>query len=257
MPVINDIAVTAETSAQKPEAELLAQRLHLPLAEPSTTDYSLLLVVTGARLEVRQTKQPSPGPVWVDFIGGKADYRRRCGGGRKEALVRAIGVKGKNPPTVLDATAGLGQDSFVLACQGCKVKMMERNPVVASLLADGLRRAGDDPSLGAILRERLALIEGNSLAKMAELVDNQRPEVVYLDPMYPHRSKSALVKKEMRILRKLVGNDEDSGDLLPAALKVAGRRVVVKRPAYAPPLPGPKPNLALATKNHRFDIYLI
>ncbi len=208
-------------------------------------------------MELRQSGAKAPGPVWIDFTGGKTDYRRRRGGGRKQTLVRAIGVKGKKQPTVLDATAGLGQDSFVLACQGCRVEMLERNPVIAALLEDGLRRAADDPDIGKLVREKMVLSRGDSLTELARIPPDHRPQVVYLDPMFPHRSKSALVKKEMQILRALVGDDEDSDHLLTAALRIAQNRVVVKRPAFAPPLKGPKPHLVFKTKNNRFDVYLI
>ena len=257
MPILNNIALAAETPGQQQKAVALAKELALPLANLAATSYSLLLVVTNSRLELRQTGPQAPGPVWVDFTSGKSDYRRRHGGGRTQTLVRAVGVKGGNLPTILDGTAGLGQDSFVLACQGCIVKMMERNPVIASLLEDGLRRAGDDPDIGEIVRGRLALIKGDSLKQMAKIPLHRRPEVLYLDPMLPHRNKSALVKKEMRILRALVGDDKDNDNLLDKALQVATKRVVVKRPAYAPPLIGPEPDMVFKTKNNRFDVYLI
>lgn len=256
MPVINQIAIATETVARQEYAAELARQLGLPLAESATAGYALLLVVTAERLELRQTGPKAPGPVWVDFIGGKARHRRQKGGGRKQTLVRAIGVKGKNRPTVLDGTAGLGQDSFVLACQGCKVEMVERNPVIALLLEDGLRRAEDNSEIGEVIK-RMTMTKGDSLTKMTVLQSQEQPQVVYLDPMYPHRSQSALVKKEMRILRALVGDDEDSDHLLALALKVASKRVVVKRPIAAPPLLGLKPDLISKTKNHRFDIYLI
>jgi 16S rRNA (guanine1516-N2)-methyltransferase len=257
MPIDNNIAVAAETPGQQDRAAALAEQLGLPLTKLTAPSYPLLLVVTESRLELRQSTPRAPGPVWVDFTSGKADYRRRRGGGRKQTLVRAVGIKGKYLPRIVDGTAGLGQDSFVLACQGCRVEMLERHPVMAALLADGLRRAADDPEIGAIVRARLALSRGDSLEKLAMIPADRRPEVVYLDPMYPHRRKSALVKKELRILRTLVGDDQDSDNLLPAALRVATKRVVVKRPAAAPPLTGPKPDLVFTTRNNRFDVYLI
>jgi len=87
--------------------------------------------------------------------------------------------------------------------------------------------------------------------------EDQRPEVVFLDPMYPHRQKSALVKKEMRLLRQLVGDDEDASDLLVTALARARRRVVVKRPRLAPTLTGPAPGFQIIAPNTRFDVYPI
>lgn len=252
-----DIAVAAEAPEQKRKALELAEQLGIPVSETGKADYLLLLVVTDEGLELRQTGPGAPGPFRIDFTSGRADYRRRHSRGRKETLLRAVGIKGKNPPTVLDATAGLGRDAFVMACHGCKVEMLERNPIIAALLEDGLRRAQDDPEIGEMVKGRMLLRRGDSLIELAAYRNEHRPEVVYLDPMYPHRSKSALVKKEMRILRSLVGNDEDSDKLLSAALQVAKKRVVVKRPATAPPLAGPKPDLDYKTKSHRFDIYLV
>ena len=116
-------------------------------------------------------------------------------------------------------TAGLGRDAFVLAGLGCKVIMVERHPVVAALLEDGLRRAYDDSEIGEWMRERMSLFHGSSIDKLADAVKSTGTEidVVYLDPMYPHREKSALVKKEMRVFQTLVGADLDADGLLKPA----------------------------------------
>jgi len=254
---ITMIAVAAETPELADKAAELAARLEIPLDETGSADYPLLLEVTVEGLQLRRTGPGAPGPIRIDFTSGRAEYRRRHSKGRKETLVRAMGIKGKLRPTVLDGTAGLGRDAFVLACRGCKVEMLERNPVIAALLEDGLRRAGADPEIGPLVRERMSLSKGDILLEATRMEEERRPEVVYLDPMYPHRNKSALVKKEMRILRTLVGDDEDSDRLLSAALTVATKRVVVKRPAAATPLPGAKPDLDFKTKSHRFDVYFI
>ncbi|MCA9466306.1 MAG: class I SAM-dependent methyltransferase, partial [Nitrospira sp.] len=81
------------------------------------------------------------------------------------------------------------------------------------------------------------------------------PEVIYLDPMFPHKEKSALVKKDMRVLQEVVGPDEDADELFTIARTVATNRVVVKRPDYADFLSGLKPQTSIKTKKHRFDIY--
>jgi len=155
---------------------------------------------------------------------------------------------------VLDITAGLGRDSFILASLGCTVCMVERSPVVAALLADAIDRAKEEPMLAEIMA-RLSLVTGDSL-EILRTWQGERPEVICIDPMYPHRSKSALVKKEMRLIRLLVGDDEDSDQLLAAALAIASRRVAVKRPRLAPALRGPEPNFTISGKNSRFDVYL-
>ncbi len=213
----------------------------------------MALVLTPERLELRKRDEPKLGAIYVDFVSGSLAHRRRFGGGRGEAVAKAVGVKGSYLPDVVDATAGLGRDAFVLAALGCRVRMLERNPVVAALLDDGLRRGYQDPEIGSWLRERMQLLHASSIAALATLTP--RPEVVYLDPMYPHRQKSALVKKEMRVFQSLVGADEDADALLAPARALATKRVVVKRPDYAPPLAGVETQAAIVTKSHRFDLY--
>ncbi|OGQ95397.1 MAG: hypothetical protein A2521_06630, partial [Deltaproteobacteria bacterium RIFOXYD12_FULL_57_12] len=152
-----------------------------------------------------------------------------------------------------DATAGLGRDAFVLASLGCSVHMIERSPVIAALLADGLERAATEPEIAALIQQRLRL----TVADSKEIFQTEHPEVIYLDPMYPHRSKSALVKKEMRCIRALVGDDPDAPALVLAALNSASARVVVKRPRLAPPVVDlPRAAMAILSKNSRYDIYL-
>lgn len=204
-------------------------------------------------LELLKTNEPKLGGIYVDFISGAMAHRRQFGGGRGEAVAKAVGIKGDYLPTVIDATAGLGRDAFVLAAIGCKVTMFERHPVVAALLDDGLNRAYQNVEIGNWLIDRLSLIYSNSLDKLSDITD--KPDVVYLDPMFPHRQKSALVKKEMRIFQELVGSDSDADGLLLSAREIAKKRVVVKRPDYAPFLAEQKPTSSVKTKNHRFDIY--
>lgn len=256
MPDITQIAVAPENPAELEAAAALAARLGLSLATGLDPNYPLILMVTSRRLELRQTGAQAPGPVYVDFLTGKADYRRRYGSSRDEGIVRAVASKKNRTPTVLDATGGLGRDAFVLAAHGCRVTLVERHPVIAALLADGLRRAEQDEKVGTIIRERMRLVIGESLEVMRSLADEARPEVVYLDPMYPHQDKSAQIKKEMAALRMLAGPDQDSASLLETALVCASQRVVGKRPTGAPPLAGKKPDLIQSGAAHRFDIYL-
>ena len=126
--------------------------------------------------------------------------------------------------------------------------------MVAALLDDGLQRGYQDAEIGPWLRERLTLLHASSLTALADL--SPRPEVVYLDPMFPHKQKSALVKKEMRVFQSLVGSDDDADGLLEPARRLATKRVVVKRPDYAPPLADVPAHAATLTKSHRFDIYM-
>jgi 16S rRNA (guanine1516-N2)-methyltransferase len=211
----------------------------------------------GYRLELVQTGTKAPGPVFAEFAKGTAAHRMRYGGGRGQPLARAVGLKGGANPTILDVTAGLGRDAFVLATLGCLVIMVERNPVIAALLDNGMQRAAGDPSVGRIISERMHLVQADALKYLSQLAGNQRPEVIYMDPMYPHRTKSALVKKEMRFFRDIVGEDEDATALLKQSLQHAQKRVVVKRPRTAKPLPVIAPDTCIESKNTRYDIYVI
>lgn len=180
-------------------------------------------------------------------------------------IAKAVGIGPGLRPTVLDATAGLGRDAFVLAQLGCPLRLVERQPLIAALLEDGLRRAAENAELAAIIA-RMPLIVGDAIALMRDWrhghSDNRSdsalsniPQVIYLDPMFPPRRKSALVKKEMRLLRPLAGDDDDAPALLAAALDLASHRVVVKRPRQAPPLDGQPPGYTLHGQSSRFDIY--
>ena len=236
-------------------AAQLAALFQLPVVDSPPPTLALLLYLTAERLELHDMTTTA-GPVYVDFIGGGLGYRRRHGGGRKQPLAKAIGLKPGARPTVLDATAGLGRDAFVLACLGCHVQMVERSPVVAALLHDGLRRAQQDAEIGPLIKERLQLIHHDAQQWLSQLPSTQRPDVIYLDPMYPHRQKSALVKKEMRLFRAVVGDDLDAPSLLKTALACARRRVVVKRPKLAPALDDRQPTYCIKSENTRFDVYI-
>ncbi len=243
------ISVVAECLSRQPEVEQLAAELAgVTCAAP------FALVWLDTHLELRKLDEPALGAVYVDFVEGAVAHRRKFGGGRGQSIAKAVGLKSGLNPLVVDATAGLGRDAFVLASLGCQVVMLERSPIVAALLADGLARAYQDPEIGGWMRERMSLRPGSALAQLQQL--DFRPDVVYLDPMFPHKKKSALVKKEMRVFQSLVGPDLDADALLPAALAVASKRVVVKRPDYAGWLNERQPSSCIETKNNRFDLYI-
>ena len=226
-----------------------ARRLGLPFGAPC--GHQLQLGPDGLQLACLGPN--APGPVRVDFVSGALAHRRQFGGGSGQMIARAVGLQPGVRPVVLDATAGLGRDAFVLAGLGCEVTLIERQPLIAALLEDGLRRARDDAGTAPIAA-RMHLREGDAVALM-QAWRGAAPQVVYLDPMFPHRDKSALVKKEMRVFRPLVGDDDDAPALLAAALALASHRVVVKRPRKAPALGGVAPGYALEGKSSRFDVY--
>lgn len=230
-------------------AQALAAELALPLA--GEAEFALQLGAYG--LQLQALGPGAGGPVRVDFVDGALAHRRQQGGGGGQMIAKAVGIQPGVRPVVLDATAGLGRDAFVLAHLGCQVTLIERQAMIAALLDDGMRRGLLDPEVRPII-ERMRLLRGDAISQMRAWT-GQAPQVIYLDPMFPHREKSSLVKKEMRVFRPLVGDDPDAADLLAAALALASHRVVVKRPRKAPCVDGPLPSYALEGKSSRFDVY--
>ena len=231
----------------------LALELGIPVIKKTNKGYDFLLRFTPEGLGLEPVDGRS-GAVRVDFSAGKARHRRVFGGGKGQQVAKAVGVQGSVRPSMLDLTAGLGGDAFVLASLGCQVSMAERQPVVRALLADGLSRGALDIDVGGIVAA-MCLKEGDALSVMTAW-QGAAPQVIYLDPMFPHSGKSAQVKKEMALFRQLVGFDEDADDLLAPALALASHRVVVKRPRIAPDLAQRKPTYWLEGKSNRFDIYV-
>jgi 16S rRNA (guanine1516-N2)-methyltransferase len=228
---------------------VLAEALALPLE--GAAEFALQLGSAG--LQLQELGAAAAGPVRVDFLEGAVAHRRLHGGGSGQMIAKAVGIQPGIRPTILDATAGLGRDAFLLAQLGCPVTLIERHPLIVALLVDGLARALPDPEVGPII-ERMQLCPGNAIELMRDWAETP-PQVIYLDPMFPHREKSSLVKKEMRVFRPLVGADDDAALLLQAALALATHRVVVKRPRKAPNVDGPAPGYALEGKSSRYDIY--
>ena len=171
----------------------------------------------------------------------------------RELLVRAARVKGVPDPLVVDATAGLGEDSMLLAAAGCTVILCERDPVIAALLRDALERAADDCRLSRIV-SRMRLEEGDGAITLRSL--ERVPDVVYLDPMFPERRKRGATNKKLQLFQRLERPCEDERALMDAALAARPRKVVVKRPLKGPHLGGVKPSSSLTGNVVRYDIVI-
>ena len=175
---------------------------------------------------------------------------------KNEPLLRAIGLKKLHTPLVFDATPGMGKDAFMLASFNCQIVMVERSVVVAALLENGLERASQNEQLKETIA-KMKLINADSIEYLKN--NELRPDVIYLDPMFPERIKSAKVKKEMQLLQQLLAHELDNNEeksLLAIAMEKANNRVVVKRPKAAPWLAGKKPSHCIEGKAIRYDVYL-
>jgi 16S rRNA (guanine1516-N2)-methyltransferase len=221
-------------------------------------NYSLAIISDRLALVANNKKIK---PISIDFLSKQLIYRCHHGGGKKQLLAKAIGVTSKNKPVVIDTTAGLGVDAFILAKLGCEVYMLERSSIIAALLNDGLLRANQVPWFRQL---KLHLMQTDAITYLKNLIVAPVPppnhlakiNVIYLDPMYPANNKSALNSKEMRMLREVVGNDLDACELLAIALQCKKVRIVVKRPRLGTVLGNVKPTINFLGKSSRFDVYL-
>jgi 16S rRNA (guanine1516-N2)-methyltransferase len=262
--VVEAPIVIVADDATRERCVALAAQLNLPLL----TDVNAVppnclawLGYAAAHLQLHPIDARQSGPIDIDFVAG-ATARRALGGA--ELIVKAVRGRSKQPLLVLDATAGLGRDSFVLASRGFNILAIERNPVIAALLADGLLRAAASAAAIAEIASRINLHCAETVDYLNALEVERRPDVIYLDPMFPPSQKSALVKKEMRLFQQLLHptvsidpaiEEQQAAELLRVARAVARVRVVVKRPAKARALAAAEPDYALSGKAIRFDVY--
>lgn len=170
-----------------------------------------------------------------------------------EMLVKAASSE-KEGRKAIDATAGMGEDAFLLAAQGYEVTLYEQNPVVAALLKDAIRRAKKNQILKNIAG-RMKVVEADSVESMSKLLDPV--DVIYLDPMFPARQKSSLINKKLQLIQKLEPPCSEETDLFDAALKVGPSRIIVKRPLKSEYLAGREPSYTLKGKAIRYDCYVL
>ncbi len=261
MKALISTSYTSENTKQA--ATTFAKNFNYPCQNNTEVNTSLSLNYTDEYVELRDNDKNIA--IHIDFLSGSFAHRQQFGGGRGQSIAKAIGLKqGMAPPFVVDATAGLAKDAYVLACLGCPVILLERSPVIVELIEDAIERAKENEHFQSILKTGFSVITQSSIDYLTQLknrADDNCPEVIYpdviyLDPMYPERKKSASVKKNMQILQKLLGHDEDTQELLNIALKTAKKRVVVKRPKGAKNLTNIKPTYLVESKKTRYDVYI-
>ncbi len=192
-------------------------------------------------------------PLVIDFEQVAVRQRLLRGGRQKEAVARAVMAGLPDGALVFDATAGLGRESMILAHAGAQVLAFERQLPIWCILHDGLLRAA---------RSRyypFAVPTLHALGTIKDYHSSARPEVIYYDPMFPERAGTAQVKKDMHLFQEVIGADGDNEEFVRAALGLATKRVVVKRPDYAPPLAYPKISVSYSVDGGqcRFDCYQV
>ncbi|MBN2855405.1 MAG: class I SAM-dependent methyltransferase [Halothiobacillaceae bacterium] len=227
-----------------------------PNARPRADSYQLTYAMDAWQLfPPAQRDGLGKHPLWVDFVHNPRFAQTLL---LREPLAKAAGLRANQRPLVIDLTAGLGRDTWALASTGCPVLAFERHPLVHFLLNDGLLRARAHPKTRAIA-ERIALHRGDARQYEGAFIDQNNAiidPIWLVDPMFPERQKSALVKKDMRIFHQLVGEDLDASALFNWARTQSGSRWIVKRPPQAPALNEESPALVITSGRVRFDCYL-
>lgn len=236
-----ELVVCMGKGAQRDAAEALARRVGAPLADHPGEELTLLIDGSGVSLN----------GFGLSYKGDFEQMLHRVSDGRLQHEMLAHVAKTTDPnPTAIDATAGMGEDSFLLAACGYRVTLFEQNPVIAALLRDALRRAKKHLALREIA-ERMQLVEGNSIELMPKLLD--RADLIYLDPMFPARQKSGLIGKKLQLIQKLEQPCFEEAELLNAALQIRSKKIVIKRPLKGPFLAGREPGYSIRGKAIRYD----
>ena len=187
------------------------------------------------------------------FIEGPILHRLKYGKGRGQNLAKAVGFKFNKNRTIIDATAGLGYDAFILASLGANVTLIERSEKIYDLLKSAISEAKLYGGEISKIVNRMNLLFGDS----KDILPKIAPEVILIDTMYKERKKSALVKNDMRLVREVVGSDSDHVELINVALNNASKRVVIKQPRYAETLDNIKVcSHQILGKTIRYDVYI-
>lgn len=251
------IAAVCFSKLRLQQAKAFCTANNLPLLKTKNDQYDLQLLFHDDSIELYDRQLQTS--ITIDFLKGKFAHRQQFGGGRGQAIAKAMGLKSGITPSILDTTAGLAGDAFVLATLGCPVIMIERSPVIFCLIENAIERASLNENFQTILNQGFEAVnfDANDYIRQQSETNTPAPDVIYIDPMYPERKKSALVKKEMQILQRLHGKDSNAASLLENALLYAGKRVVVKRPIHANPVSQRTPDTCIKSKKTRYDIYTI
>ena len=241
----NEIVVCFEKGGQKDMAEAFARRIGAEISEKPGPKLTILFHAKGVSLT----------GYGLSYQGDFENMLHRVTNGRlqHEMLVKAASSE-KEGRKAIDATAGMGEDAFLLAAQGYEVTLYEQNPVVAALLKDAIRRAKKNQILKDIAG-RMKVVEADSVECMSKLLDPV--DVIYLDPMFPARQKSSLINKKLQLIQKLEPPCSEETDLFDAAIKANPEKIIVKRPLKSEFLAGRKPSYTLNGKAIRYDCYTL
>lgn len=245
--------VLAGSDADLDTARQLATKLQTRVVtSPPPELGGILVCINEGRIAAREHRD---GSAWVsvEFTEGRNAHRQRFGGGINQHLCRALGLNKQPGLQIIDANGGFARDTFVMASFGAQVTLLEQSPLLCAMIEDALSRATATADF-ADIAARIRVVNTDSIDYLTTQAA-QCADVIYLDPMFPERRKSAAVKKDMQLLHVLAGPDSSAEALLSLALSRARRRVVVKRPVHAAPLSTERLTGDVRATHTRYDIY--
>lgn len=241
---MDGIVICTKKGADMDLARSLAKKMDVPLVSEEGKELTICIDSKGVLLS----------GYGLTYQGDFDSMTRRVTEGRllHEMLVKAVKTDTPNPKAI-DATAGMGEDSFLIAAAGYQVTLQEQNPVIAALLKDAVRRGKKNSAIKDIVN-RMSVVEGESAQILRSMIDEV--DLIYLDPMFPARQKSGLINKKLQLIQKLEPPCTDEHELFEAAISARPKKIVVKRPLKSPYLDGKEPNYQLKGKAIRYDCYI-
>lgn len=240
---MENVSILIKKGGDKSLAESFSNKIASPILDSEGPSLTVIFDSKGVSLSGYK----------LTYQGDFEEIKRRVTDGRllHEMLAKATKTDIENPKAI-DATAGMGEDAFIIAANGYDITLHEQNPVIALLLKDAIRRAKRQPDLKDIVN-RMHVVEGDSVDILAGRLDPI--DLIYLDPMFPGRQKSGLIGKKLQLIQKMESPCSAEGELFDAAVKANPSKIIVKRPLKAPFLAGRKPNYSLDGKAIRYDCY--
>lgn len=239
------LVLYVDKNANIEKAKNIAERLNIEIITNNKEKFDILLSMDESGLALVSDNMKLYG----DF--SKSIKRLKQSNLQKEMLIHAVKIKGeKENLIVIDATAGLGEDSILLAAYGYNVELYEKNPIISELLKDAMERAEKISELKDIIG-RMKVHNEDSIIAMQNL--KYKPDIILLDPMFPERTKSALIKKKFQILHKIENPCSDENEMLSSAIKANPKKLVIKRPLKGEYLAGVKPDYSLKGSSIRYD----
>lgn len=239
------LVLYVDKNANIEKAKNIAERLNIEIITNNKEKFDILLSMDESGLALVSDNMKLYG----DF--SKSIKRLKQSNLQKEMLIHAVKIKGEKENLIaIDATAGLGEDSILLAAYGYNVELYEKNPIISELLKDAMERAEKISELKDIIG-RMKVHNEDSIIAMQNL--KYKPDIILLDPMFPERTKSALIKKKFQILHKIENPCSDENEMLSSAIKANPKKLVIKRPLKGEYLAGVKPDYSLKGSSIRYD----